>query len=316
MTALEGARTFLEALVGFTDQPASGPTPSEDRPPRIGTVDATYSGTGPAKVLFDGETIAGTRLYVVMTPVAASDRVVLIPVGTSYVILGKLGVDYGYRLAQTLIFTTGATFSKASYPWLRAIRVRALAGGGGGAGAASTAASQNAIGASGGAGGYSESFITDIAGLSASVAVSVGVAGTAGASGANAGGAGGASSFGALVVANGGAGGAGGSAFASGSIGSAQGAAGGTVTAGDLRVPGQGSEVALYSFAGIVVPSRPGVAPFFGSIAAQSATAAGAAGAAGSGYGSGGQGGHNAQSQPARAGGAGANGIVIVELYA
>jgi len=96
MTALEGARTFLEALVGFTDQPAGGPTPSEDRPARIGTVDAAYSGTGPAKVLFDGETVAGTRLYVVMTPVAASDRVVLIPVGTGYVILGKLGIGAWY----------------------------------------------------------------------------------------------------------------------------------------------------------------------------------------------------------------------------
>jgi hypothetical protein len=91
MTANEAARDLLEAVAGYADQPTNGYTPSADRAVLIGTVDAAYSGTGNAKVLFDGETVAGSRTYVVLEPVSPSDRVLLVPVGRSYVIAGKVG---------------------------------------------------------------------------------------------------------------------------------------------------------------------------------------------------------------------------------
>lgn len=104
MTAHEGARNFLEAIAGYTDEPAGGYLPSQDRPARIGVVDPAYAGTGPAKVLLDGETVMGTRTYVVMAPVAAGDRVLLVPVGRSYVIMGTLG---GRPLARRNLIVNG-----------------------------------------------------------------------------------------------------------------------------------------------------------------------------------------------------------------
>ena len=85
------------------------------------------------------------------------------------------GVDT-YRYVDTVYFTSSGTFTKATYPWLRAIRVR-LVGAGGGSG--STTATLNATGDSstaggGGGGAYAESFITDIASLASSVTVTVG----------------------------------------------------------------------------------------------------------------------------------------------
>src|SRR5690606_4443808 len=83
-----------------------------------------------------------------------------------------LGPSYHY--CGTLYFYTSDTFEKADYdPWLRAIRVRLV--GAGGAGGADTAA--NGAGG-GGAGGYAEAFITDIDGLSSSVAITIGAGGT------------------------------------------------------------------------------------------------------------------------------------------
>lgn len=76
----------------------------------------------------------------------------------------------------SVYFTSSGTFTKATYPWLRAVRVR-LVGAGGGSG--STTATLNATGDSstaggGGGGAYAESFITDIASLASSVTVTVG----------------------------------------------------------------------------------------------------------------------------------------------
>lgn len=111
-----------------------------------------------------------------------------------------------YRYLDTLYYTSSGTFTKATYPDLRGIRVTCLGGGGGGAGAAITAATTTSIGTGGNGGHYSESFITDITGLESSVTVTVGNGGL-GASGAVDGNAGGSSSFGAYVIAGGGTGG-------------------------------------------------------------------------------------------------------------
>lgn len=86
----DAARDFLQSISGFTlDEGA--PKSSADRPVRLATVHGGYAGTGPARVTFDGESTATTKAYVVMEPVAVADRVVLLPVGQGYVILGKLG---------------------------------------------------------------------------------------------------------------------------------------------------------------------------------------------------------------------------------
>lgn len=84
------ARSFLESVSGYTiDDDA--PKGSADRPVRLGTVDPAYSGTGSARVTFDGESTMTVKAYTIMEPISASDRVALLPVGQGYVILGKLG---------------------------------------------------------------------------------------------------------------------------------------------------------------------------------------------------------------------------------
>lgn len=82
------ARTFLESVTGFVE---SVPEDSSARPVKVGTVDALYNGTGRPKVLFDGETLMGVRTYpwVGRRPIAG-DRVVLIPQGHGYVIVGTV----------------------------------------------------------------------------------------------------------------------------------------------------------------------------------------------------------------------------------
>jgi hypothetical protein len=224
-----------------------------------------------------------------------------------------------YRFVSTVYFTSSGTFSKADYPWLRAIRVKVQGAGGGGGGCGTTAATSVALGSAGGGGSYSESFITDIAGLDASVTVTRGAGGAGGAAGNNAGTAGGASSFGALVTTNGGLGGSGSAAqtplvtnaYTTGS------AANSTAGLGDfvLEGPGSAAPLALHSFTNVFPPVIPGT--FLGSAKRPGNTTTGYAGATGLLYGCGGEGGTNALSQvTARAGGAGGNGIVIVELYA
>ena len=57
----------------------------------IGTIDSAYS-SGRPRVLFDGETVLGGKTYAYLasyTPVA-SHRVLLAPVGTGFVVLGRI----------------------------------------------------------------------------------------------------------------------------------------------------------------------------------------------------------------------------------
>jgi hypothetical protein len=227
----------------------------------------------------------------------------------SQVTTGASTVDTGYRLNQTLYYTTAgtATFSKASYSWLRAIKVRAVGAGGGGGGSTG-AASSASNGAGGGGGGYAEKFITDIAGLTSSVTVTVGTGGSGGSAGNNAGSAGGDSSFGTAVIAKGGSGGSG---MAAGGTGTAfaTGGAGGVTGTGDFTVPG-GSGGNGRVAAGVSIVSGYGGASQLGG----SVNQPGSAQATGLVYGGGGTGGLSATTSAA--GGAGAVGAVIIELYA
>jgi hypothetical protein len=218
-----------------------------------------------------------------------------------------------FRYVSTVYFTSSGTFTKASYPWLRAIKVRCVGGGGGSGGIAATSSTTGAISAGGGGGAYAESFITDISGLADTITVTRGAGGAAGASGANAGASGGTSSFSSSVTAGGGGGGGGRSADATIQYLSNPGA-GGTVAVGDLVIPGNagGSRV---NVPGIVQGAEGGASYLGGSVPGGAATASSNAGNNGQLYG-GGAGAPCGRDSAARAGASGANGIVIVELYA
>ncbi len=58
---------------------------------RFATVDPNYSGSGPARVMFDGETVLSTKFYSFLnTPPRGNTRVFMAPVGTTYLILGMV----------------------------------------------------------------------------------------------------------------------------------------------------------------------------------------------------------------------------------
>lgn len=82
--------SFLQSVAGYTHQ--TQPGESSTAPVKIGTIDAAYSGTGFAKVKFDGESVTSVKPYPFLAsyfPVPG-DRVVLMPAGTTYVIMGKI----------------------------------------------------------------------------------------------------------------------------------------------------------------------------------------------------------------------------------
>ena len=93
-------------------------------------------------------------------------------------------IDYqlntGYRYHSTLYFTSSGTFTKASYPWLRAIRVFVTGGGGGGGGGESaTGSGQLSVGGGGGGGATAVKFLL-ASSLGASETVTVGGGGAGG----------------------------------------------------------------------------------------------------------------------------------------
>jgi hypothetical protein len=224
----------------------------------------------------------------------------------------------GYLFVETVYFTSSGTFAKATYPWLRAIRVKCQAGGGGGGGVGSVGGGSAGTGRSGGGGGYAESFITDIAGLDASVTVTRGSGGAGGAAGFNNGNTGGSSSFGsgtAYEVSSTG----GGPGLTIGGLLSRDGAPGGSGDAGDILIFGdaagnyhglQSDPVVSNTAGGSVLGAVRGGALATGS-------GGSTAGATGRLYGGGGSGAAACQNNvTSRTGGDGADGIVIVELYA
>jgi hypothetical protein len=222
----------------------------------------------------------------------------------------------GYRLVQTLYFTSSGTFTKASYPWLRAIRVKCQAAGGGGGGADSTPIGAATIGRSAGGGAYAESFITNIAALDASITVTRGAGGAGGVGGAG-GTNGGNSSFGSIVSASGGI--LGGGPGISGVPGTISGAIAQPNGTGDIVIPGSGAEPRYAVATGNVSNARGGDS-FMGAGGDSTtvfSTINGANGSNGYLYGGGGSGAYNSGNTGLnRTGGAGADGIVIVELYA
>lgn len=269
---------------------------------------ATITQTAPFTAL-DGGPIPVRNFAGLPATAVVGSRARTIDTGVTYEWSGSAWVIPPLGLREVVRFTSSGTFSKASYPWLRAIRVRCVGGGGAGGGAQATSGTQASAGGGGGSGAYSESFITDIAGLAASVTVTVGAGGT-GVSGAD-GGNGGQSSFGALVSAGGGFGGlARGATTADAKIrGGIRGAAG----VGDIAVAGNPGGPADGAASGFGFGGAGGASVLgAGGVAADINEAGGSGGTPGGGGG----GACNLQSQVARAGGNGGAGIVIVELFA
>jgi hypothetical protein len=226
--------------------------------------------------------------------------------GSAWVTTGNAGVN-AYNFVQTLYFTSSGTFTKATYPWLRAIKVKVQGAGGGGGG---TSNGTSSAGGGGAGGGYGEAFITDISGLDSSITVTRGAGGAGASNRLVAASDGGASSFGSLVVGEGG--------IRAGSAGSAgeQVSASGSLL--QLAIASSGGGAGFFVGRS---PGGTGGSSFLGGGARGSFARDGASrnnvGASGSLYGGGG-GGATADSIEGAdlAGGAGANGIVIVELYA
>jgi hypothetical protein len=214
----------------------------------------------------------------------------------------------GTTFLQRVIVPTTAAFLKANFPGLKKVRAQVQGGGGAGGGAGATAASQTAAAGGGQAGAYAESWL-DASSLAASVTCTVGTGGV-GVSGGT-GGNGNQSSFGAHVVAPGGNG-----AVSGGGGGTTFGQAGGQgtqVMTGEIQIQGgPGNHGArLGTIAGQRIGGVGGGSPLGTGGFGGSATAGGV----GTGYGSGGGGATNDPSLGAKAGGNGAAGVVILDLY-
>jgi hypothetical protein len=240
---------------------------------------------------------------------------------TAWVTVANAGTA-SYNLAQTLYFTSSGTFTKATYPWLRAIKIKVQAGGGGSGGVATTTAGTWNASAGGGGGGYAERFFTDIASLDSSVTVTVGSGGAAGAAGINNGNTGGTSEFGGSgnawrTRASGGAGGEGMSArntFTTSVPGGS-----GTANDGDILISGSSSVPGLAlnnnsfgNYGGFGGGSYLGATRTGNRVGASG----GALASVGISWGGGDCGAANLENTTQQAGAAGGPGIVILELYA
>ncbi len=219
------------------------------------------------------------------------------------------------QFIERLIFTSNSSFVKADHtPGLRMIRVRVQSGGGGGGGCETASAGQGGAGAGGGGGGYAEEELLPSA-LGASETITVGAGGAAGSDQAGAGGAGGSSSLGSLLSATGGAGGAGSSPSATWFM--AHAGAGGVGSGGDLNIDGGAGMKGISGGGEFVMQVGMGGYSHMGAPGRHDASDEDSPGPAGDDYGGGGGGayarGVNGDLKP---GGAGAAGIVIVDLYA
>lgn len=81
--------TFLDRVAEYTQDSTQT---SADKPMRLAIIDPAYAGVGLPKIKFDGELTVSGKQYAVMGNYlpAANDRVLLAPVGTTYLILGRV----------------------------------------------------------------------------------------------------------------------------------------------------------------------------------------------------------------------------------
>jgi hypothetical protein len=228
--------------------------------------------------------------------------------GSAWVTTSNAGVP-SYNLVQTLYYTSSGTFNKATYPWLRAIKVTSVGGGGGGAGAGTDDAF---FGAGGGGGGLGITFETNITGLAASLTVTIGAGGAGGTGDAN-GASGGTTQIGSFGVATGGGGGN------NPRSGSSRGGPGGNGGANQLSLVGSPGGSGMNAFAGFPINSQTGGnggSSAFGSGGGRGGDTQSAANNGENGFNYGGGGGGARRATASSNGGAGSSGLVVVELYA
>jgi hypothetical protein len=102
-------RSFLRTVAGYTKQ--ASPGDSAGRPDRLATIDPAYSGAGAPKVTFDGESTLSSKLYAYADSYrpAAGDRVLLVPIGTTYMIVGKVASGETKTPGGVLGYASGTT---------------------------------------------------------------------------------------------------------------------------------------------------------------------------------------------------------------
>lgn len=81
--------TFFDSVGTYLD--SSNDVETAGPPVRLATVNPAYGGSGAARVTFDGEATMTTKSYrLVGAAPAAGSRVLMVKVGSSYLILGAL----------------------------------------------------------------------------------------------------------------------------------------------------------------------------------------------------------------------------------
>lgn len=211
------------------------------------------------------------------------------------------------QVYELITYTTDGTFTKATYPWAKSIRVRAVGGGGGSGGTVATTGSEVCGGGGGGGGSYAEGRL-DISSLSASVTVTVGGGGAAASDGDE-------SSFGTVVVAGGGIAGVVGTVQTGITAVFGAPGSGGTATAGDIQIPGSDATPGFSLGSNRLYGSDGGSGPLTGTQSRSVAGSGGASAIAGYLYGGGASGATAGGTQSAKAGAVGGDGIVIVEVF-
>lgn len=307
------AHNFLRTVAKFTEE--AGAAKASNKSARLGLIDYEYDptdflgGINP-RIIFDGETLVSQKRYAVMPPYypIPGQRVCLIPVGTTYLIIGS--VDVVPQDPKVDIFTVTDTWEKPA--GARMVRVQVQAGGGAGGGAPTTAAGQTAVGGGGAGGAYGETWFSANT-LDASYTVTVGTGGAGVA--LTTGGSGTSSSFGSLVTASGGNGGG---VTAAGTTNTGVNGADSTgqTVVGDIVIKGGGGGAAM-RLAGQGALGGVGGSSQLGNGGRGKAVTTGVvAGDLGQGYGGGGSGGVNGSTgNTGVAGGDGAPGVVIVTTY-
>lgn len=305
---------FLRAITAFSKADAD-PT-SANKAIRMGQIDYEYDptdylgGTMP-RVLFDGESVISQKRYPVFSNYypRPGDRVVLLPIGTTYAILGTCDPIVQDPKVDLFNVVGSDTWEKPS--GARLIRVQVQGGGGSGGGAGTTVASQVSAGGGGAGGGYGESWFSANA-IDQSVTVTV-PAGGVGASGAS-GTAGGTASFGSYVSAAGGQ--TGGFLGASSTpAGNPGGNADGQVIVADIAIQGQGGGSAIRLGTNGAVGGMGGSSVLGGGARGLGIQTGVNQGVTGGDYGGGGSGACVGPGNAAATGGNGGIGCVIVTTY-